>query len=413
MDPDGEQPPLPPPTEIHYDAIVLGLGVMGLSTCRELARSGLRVLGLEQYDLGHRHGSSHGSSRLFRKAYFEHPNYVSLLLRAEEGWRDLERESGEVLFNACGLLSIGPADSDLIRGTLESTRLHGLDCEAIDAGEAARRFPGIDASAWPSMSVLFEKGAGYIHTERAMNALATSARKHGAQLMDATHVSHWREEDRCVRAITEAGDYTADRLVITAGPWSSALLTGVGVRTTIVRKLVFWFLPANPELAKPSNLPCYATQLPEGFHYGVPDNGDVAEDGVKIARHDTPQEILHTASLSSPEEMGVDGRIDEQYEVESPLIESVARRLLGPCLLSDEQPDLLPGHLSVCQYTLSPDGDFLIDRIPGSKRVVFGAGFSGHGFKFAPAIGEILTALVRGEKPQVDVNFLSLSRFIK
>jgi sarcosine oxidase len=411
MDPDGDQPPLPDSSKTHFDAIVLGLGVMGLATCRELARRGLNVLGLEQFDLGHRHGSSHGSSRLFRKAYFEHPNYVELLHRAEDGWRGLESDTGQVLMNACGLLSIGPADSDLIRGTLESTRLHKLECEPMDADEAARRFPGINARAWPSMSVLFEKGAGYIYAERVMNALATSAHKHGAQLMDATHVSHWQEEDRCVRVITEVGDYTADRMVITAGPWSSALLTGVGIKTTIVRKLVFWFLPAEPELAKPSNLPCYATQLPEGFYYGVPDNGDVAEDGVKIARHDTPHEILHTANLSSPEEMGVDGRVDEQYEVESPLVESVARRLLGPCLLSNDQPDLLPGHLSVCQYTLSPDGDFLIDRIPGSKRVVFGAGFSGHGFKFAPAIGEVLASLAIGEQPLVDVRFLSLGRF--
>jgi glycine/D-amino acid oxidase-like deaminating enzyme len=294
---------------------------------------------------------------------------------------------------------------------MESARLHRLDYEQLDASEAQRRFPGINPGAWPSMSVLFEKSAGYIYAERVMNALAASAHKHGAELLDATHVSHWQEEDRCVRVITEVGDYTADRMVITAGPWSSSLLSGVGVRMNIVRKLVFWFLPANPDFAKPSNLPCYATQLPEGFYYGVPDNGDMAEDGVKIGRHDTPHDILHMAHLSSPEEMSVDGRVDEQYEVESPLIESVARRLLGPCLLSDEQPDLLPGHLAVCQYTLSPDGDFLIDRIPDSKRVVFGAGFSGHGFKFAPAIGAVLSSLSMGEKSPVDVRFLSLSRF--
>jgi sarcosine oxidase len=419
MDPEGEQPLLPSSSDTtarqdtHFDAIVLGLGVMGLSACRALALSGLNVLGLEQFDLGHRHGSSHGSSRLFRKAYFEHPNYVSLAQRAEEGWRELERDMGETLFNACGLLSIGPADSELIRGTLHSASLHNLRCEKLDLPEVSSRFPGIDATAWPGMTTLFEAEAGYIYAERAIDALAESARKHGAAIMDATHVSHWQEEADCVRVLTESGEFTADRLIITAGPWSTTLLTGVGVSMSIVRKLVFWFLPARPELATPDKLPCYATQLQEGFYYGVPDNGDVAEDGVKIARHDTPDDILHTANLTSPEEMSVDGRVDEQYELEAPRVELVARKLLAPCLLSEEQPDLLPGHMGVCQYTLSPDGDFIIDRIPGSSRVVFGAGFSGHGFKFAPAIGEVLAAMARGEKTPVDVGFLGLNRITK
>jgi len=411
MDPDGEQPPLSDPTETHFDVIVLGLGIMGLSTVRELARQGLRVLGLEQFDLGHRHGSSHGSSRLFRKAYFEHPNYVSLLHRSREGWRDLEQESGDTLFNPCGLLSIGPTEGELIRGTLESASRHGVPCEQLDADEARQRFPGINASAWPGTSILFEQDAGYIYADRVMDTLEQSARRHGATLRDATHVSHWQEEGNAVVVVTESGEYTAEKLIITAGPWSASLLSGVGVEMTIVRKLVFWYLPARPELASPDKLPCYATESEYGLFYGVPDNGDVAEDGVKIARHDTPDDLLQTARLSSPGEMRVDGRVDAQYEVESPIVESVARLLLGPCLLSDEQPDLLPGHLSVCQYTLSPDGDFIIDRIPGSSRVIFAAGFSGHGFKFAPAIGEVLAAMAKGQTPAVDTAFLSLSRF--
>ncbi len=395
----------------RYDVIVVGLGIMGLSVCWRLAQRGIRVLGLEQFDLLHDHGSSHGSTRVIRKAYFEHPNYVPLMERAYEGWRELEAEADDTLLNMCGVLSIGCEDSRLIRGLRKATALHGLSCEDIPAASVNQRFPGFTLENDPEMKAIFEPEGGYIYAQRARNALVNVARSQGATLVDCCHVENWTSNSRGVEVETEEKRFHAQHLILTQGPWAKPILANLGIELTLVRKLLFWYMPADVERAHPQNFPCFAAENENGVYYGVPDNGDTVEDGIKIARHDNTPEILDVGVLSTGDEMLVESRAEEQEEIVRPMVEEFARKYLTPALLSEEQRDLVPSDSLICQYSLTPDGHFIIDRHPNDSRVSLAVGFSGHGFKFAPLIGEIMADLATGKQPIKEAEFLGLKRF--
>lgn len=410
-DPHAQREPLREEAASH-DVIVVGLGIMGLATCWQLARRGVRVLGIEQYDQLQNLGSSHGSSRVIRRAYFEHPDYVALLDRAYAGWKELEDEAGEALVNFCGALTIGPADGVLIPGVRLADERHAIGCERLAPNEAAARFPALNLEALPAgWEIVFEPGAGYIHAERARAALLQAARDNGATLLATTHMQRWEETGDGVTVITDEDSFGAKHLVLACGAWAKPTLAELGVPLTLVRKLAFWYLAACEELIRPDNLPCFIIEDQQGFHYGVPDNEDTAENGVKIARHDEDAVIREIALLESGDEMRMESWVEEQEEIERPRIEEFARRWLAPALLSPEHPDLIHSDTAVCMYSYSPDGHFILDRHPTRRRVSLAAGFSGHGFKFAPVVGSIMADLATGGKLPDDARFLGLERF--
>lgn len=397
----------------RFDVIVAGLGVIGLAVCRELARRGLSVLGLEQYDLHHNQGSSHGSTRIIRRSGAEGPGYTPLIERAYESWRALEDETGETLINRCGLLVSGPKDSEIIRGIVAANDAAGIACERLTRDDIAGRFPGMNPEAFAESLSIFEADAGYLYAERALEALALSARHRGAVLRDTIYMSEWRAAGEGVEVETEEGVFAAKHLVMSLGAWMKPVLAEYGIELSLSRKLHFWFLPADDALIRPPAMPAFGIDTPGGFFYGVPDNQDTPEDGLKIGRHDEDRQIREVSWLEAGEEMLLQKWIDEQEELVRPGVEWFARHTLGPALLAGDRPEIVPSDMAVCMYSMSPDRNFILGRLPGNERISVAAGFSGTGFKFAPVVAELLAEEIEGKEWPGEAHFLSIRRFLR
>lgn len=370
-----------------HDAIVLGVGAMGSAACWQLARRGHSVLGLEQFGLAHDRGSSHGQTRIIRKAYFEHPDYIPLLHRAYGLWHALEAESGRALFQRTGLLLIGPPDGPVLTGVRRAAAQHGLQFEHIAAGQVERRFRGLAVDS--THGAIFERDAGFLRVEQCVQTLVDRAAAAGATIVTGQRVMGWSVRGSEVRVETEEGAFAARRLVITAGPWAGRVLAELRLPLKVRRKVQFWMVTDNPAHEQVRGFPVFAFDLPEGFFYGFP----AIEPGVM-------KTALHTGG-------------DVVDDPSAPVRE----------LLPDDLPPVqrfaaahLPGvrphaeRHSICLYTMTPDEHFIIDRHPQHPQVVVAAGFSGHGFKFAPIVGSILADLVETGQTTEPIGFLSATR---
>jgi sarcosine oxidase len=371
-----------------YDVIVLGVGGMGSAAAFELARRGRRVLGLEQFALGHDQGSSHGHTRIIRKAYYEHLNYVPLVLRAYERWRDLERRQGRTLLTECACLSIGRPDGELIAGVRQSAEQHGLPVEHLDAGALRRRFPAFQFS--DEYVGVLEPSAGFLYVDDCVRAYIAEARRLGATIGDCEPVVSWKAEGGGVVVETALGRNTADRLIVTAGPWARQILADVGAPLTVMRQVVFWFGTRDDISFQRDRFPIYIADTPDGAFYGLP---SLNADGLKTARH------YGAPELHDPSEVERAVSADDEETV---------RRFLRAHLPGADRP---VRKASVCVYTLTPDRHFLIDVHPEHPQVAFAAGFSGHGFKFASVVGEILADLVESGRTDWPISMFRLSRF--
>ena len=372
-----------------FDVIVAGAGGMGTAAAAHLARRGASVLALDRFPTGHARGSSHGQTRLIRLAYFEHPDYVPLLRRARELWRVLEHDSGTPLLTECGLLSSGPADGDVIAGTLRSARKHGLTVERMPAREAMRRWPAFAIpEEWDSV---FEAEAGHLAVEACVRAHAEVAVRRGATLEADHDIRGWRMEGGSVLVETSRETVATNRLVLCPGPWAADLLRLPAIPFTVLRKSLFWYPPsAGLSAADAAALPTFAFDTPRGFFYGFPALDD---RGLKFAEHTGGRVV------SDPQH--VDRAIDaaEQATIEGWLADHLPG--VGRTRTAHE----------VCLYTMSPDHHFVVGLHPAHPQVAVAAGFSGHGFKFASVIGEVLADLaLTGTSPH-DIGFLSPLRF--
>ena len=370
-----------------YDAIVVGTGGVGSAALYHLASRGVRVLGLDQFSQAHSHGSSHGQSRIIRQAYFEHPDYVPLLLDAYRLWEDVERQSQRKLFHQVGLLEVGPSDGVLIPGVMQSVTQHHLPIEELDPRRASERFP---FSVSADVSVVFEPTAGYLLVEDCVQTHLDLASELGADWRQQ-EVVQWKANTGSVEVHTKSESYEADQLLICGGAWSQSLLSEIGVPLRILSKHQYWF--EADDVAR--DLPTFFFETSDGCFYGFPSIADEeeAQVGMKVARHsggtfhDEPVELEHLT--------------DSEDEAATRAFIAKHLPFCGERLLRQQ----------ACMYTVSPDEHFIIDRHPNLDRVVFAAGLSGHGFKFTSVLGRVLTdlALRTSEKPQTD--FLGLSRF--
>jgi sarcosine oxidase len=357
----------------RWDVIVTGLGAMGSAAVRELARRGLRVLGLDRYVPPHAHGSTHGRTRIIREAYFEHPAYVPLVQRAEELWAALEHEVGERLFVRTGGLMLGPEGGTLVAGARASAERHRLPYELLNPAEVRRRFPALVPP--DDIMALLEPRAGVLFPEACVRALLSSAARHGATLHTGEAMLTWRVEGGLVRVATALGEYVADRLVLALGPWLPELLNGVQIQLAVERQMQHWFAPReHAEQFSPEQLPIALWEIPERMFYTIPDFGD----GVKIAVH-------HDGEITDPQR--VRRTISDA--------EDAGARTLLERFLPDAAGELRDR--AVCLYTNTADGHFVIDRHPVQREVVIASACSGHGFKFATVIGEIVTKLTVDE----------------
>jgi sarcosine oxidase len=377
----------------NFDCIVLGVGGFGSGALYHLARRGASVLGIEQFDVGHDRGSSHGDTRIIRKAYFEHPDYVPLLHRAYELWRELEGGTGRQLMHCVGLFIAGSPECESVAGTLHAAAIHKLPLERLDPPAARKRFPGFQFS--DDFCVVFEPDAGYLEVENCVAAHVAAAVAHGAALRTNETVIDWRSDGRHVVVKTEAAEYSAASLVITAGPWASQVLGGLASTLRVVRKPVFWFSADETyEINRGNSTFFFETpgsiESPGGQFYGFP-----RIDGrtIKMAEHTGGQTVADPLAVDRTFHAADLARVSDFLKEFMPAIKPEAVR-----------------H-SVCMYTRTPDSHFCIDRHPEWDNVVIGAGFSGHGFKFTTVLGEALADLALQGRTDLPIGFLSMRRF--
>lgn len=374
-----------------YDVIVVGLGVMGSSIVSNCARRGMRVLGLERFWPVHDQGASHGKTRLIRQAYFEHVAYVPLVLRSYELWRDLEARTGKHLMTITGLLLAGKESTNVIAGSRRSAERHDLPVEYLTAADIIRRFPIARPRA--EEVGIFEREGGIIFPERAVHAFLGSAADAGAQMRFGVRVTDWhRTGPRALRVALDDGSYVeAEHVVLSVGPWFESIAAQTGIPLKVQRNVQAWFAPRSAQFTA-DRCPAFLLDrdgLPNVI-YGMPDFGD----GVKAAFHSR----------------GVYTRPDA-------LERSISESDIIPIQTALE--DWLPGasqtfrSAKACMYALTPDEHFAIGRHPADDGIVLAGGFSGHGFKFAPVVGEIVTELLLDGASRLDIGFLSPARFAR
>jgi sarcosine oxidase len=358
---------------------------MGSAAAYHLARRGLAVIGVEQHGIAHALGSSHGDTRVIRKAYFEHPSYVPLLERAYAAWDALEAESQTPLFTRCGVLLAGPADGAVISGVRSAAALHGVRVETLAAAELPDGF-----AVEPGWQLLLEPDAGMLAVEEAVRVHARLAEQHGAKLFTDCRADGWGSDGRRAWLDTDRGRIEADKLVVCAGPWSGQLLSDLGLPLEVRRKVLLWLRSQPGAYSLAAGTPVFGFHSAGRFFYGFPST----EPGVvKVALHsggeavaapDQPQRNLKASDLDE---------IKELVRAHLPLAE----------------PEVV--RHAVCMYTMTPDEHFVVDRHPRFANVAFAAGLSGHGFKMASVIGEALADLAADGSTQLPIEFLSASRF--
>lgn len=384
---DRETPP--PVTRVH-DVIIVGLGITGRAAAYHLARRGATVLALDRHGPDHRYGSSHGESRMLRHVYYEDPLYVPIVRRACELWRSLEEAAGRTLLDQRGGLMLGEAGGTLMAGARRTARIHDLPAEVLSAREVGARFPPFEPPE--RLTGVWDPGAGYLEAAGCMEVLAREAVRAGADLRYGEPVRSWEAEGAGARVATPRSTYGAGHLVLAAGGWTGGLVPDLGLPLRVERQVLFWLAPReDPEAFVPDRFPVFLAEFEPGrFFYGFPR----LDGGLKLS-------IYHGGQTrADPEAIRRDVEAGEEEEL---------RRALFEVLPSANGPLL---DARVCTFTNTPDEDFLLDRHPDHPRVLVCSPCSGHGFKFAPAIGEVLADLVVGNAPRFDLTPFRIGRLL-
>lgn len=374
---------------MRFDVAVIGLGGMGSAVLAHCAGRGASAVGIEQFGIAHDLGSSHGRTRMIRKAYFENAAYVPLVLRAYELWRELEHRTDEELLRITGVLAVGNESSNIIQGTVHSAAQHQLALEQLTKSEIKSRFPTLQLL--PGEVGVFEPDGGVLNPERAVAAHLSIAAKAGAELHYDVAMQSWHPtSDGFAVHLSDGNLVQARSLVLTLGPWFKSILESLGVRVRVQRNVQVWFSP-NTDVYDAGRFPSFLVDRPElpAPLYGFPDFGD----GVKAAFHGAG-ELTDAAHIRR----GVDASRDV-----APLAAALEQWMPGGAHRFREAKP--------CLYTLTPDEHFVIDRHPHHPNLVMCGGFSGHGFKFAPVVGEIAADLALEGGTRHDIDFLSLRRF--
>ena len=371
-----------------YDAIVIGVGGMGSAAVYHLARRGLQVLGLEKHAIPHEMGSSHGYSRMIRYTLQEHPSYVPLVRRSYELWHEMEETAGEELMVTTGSIRAGAPDSPFFLNAQEACDLHSIPYEILTASEVNKRFPGY---RFPEeISSVYQADGGFLLPERCIVTHVQAAERAGADVHSQETVLDWEVRGDGVQVRTDRDTYTAGRLVVTAGPWAANLVPELAAYAVPERQVMGWFQPKRPELYAAEAFPVFGVFTEEGRYYGFPSH---AVPGFKIGR------AHHLLQKVDPD------AIDREVHPEDEDILRQAVNRYFPLAAGK----LLDG--KTCMYTNTPDEHFMIGILDGQPQVSVAAGFSGHGFKFASVIGEIMADLAQNGATEHDINLFRLDRF--
>ncbi len=366
------------------DVIVAGLGAMGSATAAALARRGARVLGFDRFRPPHDRGSSHGESRVIRAAYFEHPLYVPLVRAAYRHWRELESRSGRDLLLETGVLLVGEPSSELIAGARQSSQEHAVPCESLSHDELRRRYPVLTPAE--DAVGLLEPGGGVLFPEACIEAFLAEAQASGADLRFDQPLVSFRATGDAVEVTTGRGTYSAGRLLLAGGAWMPELVPSLPL--AVERQVLHWFEAPDPRPFAPAAFPVFLIEEAGGtLWYGIPDFGH----GLKVALHH------HGAPITADT---LDRAVHDR-DVEP------VRRLLRQRLPA---ADTAPSRSAVCMYTNTPDSHFLIDQHPQAPRVLVASACSGHGFKFASVLGELLADRLTETPSALDLEPFKLDR---
>ncbi|SDS16303.1 N-methyl-L-tryptophan oxidase [Microlunatus soli] len=380
-----------------YQVIVVGLGSMGAAAANALAARGIGVLGLEAFWPAHDQGSGHGASRIIRQSYFEGADYVPLLRSAYQGWDRLESESGDDLVNLCGGLYIGNDSGPIFTGALAAARQWGLPHEVLDAEQIRSEFPTLSPAT--DARAVWERNAGYVRPEAAIEANLRLARAKGAELHFAEPVTAWSTEPGGgVRVVTPSGSYVGDRLVIAGGAWAPSLLDDLGLPLVVQRQVMYWFRPeATAELPirryTDAEHPIYVEERHDHDQiYGFPIQ-DGTDGGMKIGIHRS--EAIRPTTADDLDRTVTAAEIHRVQQRTRRLIPATGEPLAA----------------KVCMYTMTPDEHFVIGSHPDHDQVSIACGFSGHGFKFVPVVGEILADLAEHGRTEHPIGQFAPDRF--
>ena len=372
----------------EFDCIVIGVGGMGSSTLYNLAKRGRRVLGLEQFDIPHAEGSSHGVNRIIRLAYYEHPSYVPLLRRAYELWSEIESVAGEQLLYKTGSIDTAPSGHEVFEGSLESCLLHDIPHRVLNHAQINEEFPGYQLP--PGHMGLLQGDGGFVLSERSIVAYANAAMSTGAEIHAREVVSGWEPDQGGVRVFTDRGEYTAERLVITAGAWTSGMVPILDDLAVPERQVLAWLQPIDGSLYTPEVFPVFNAYFDEGRYYGFPVYGI---PGFKVGRYHHLEEVIDP-------DFAIKTVNSEDEAVLRSAVERYFPKANGTTMT-----------LKTCMFTNTPDEHFIVDLLPANPQVAVAAGFSGHGFKFASVIGEILADLAINGETEHNIDLLKIDRF--
>lgn len=362
---------------------------MGSATVYHLASRGRRVLGLEQHNIPNDLGSSHGVNRIIRMAYAEDPSYIPLLRRAYTLWRDLEQKTGEQLLFITGGIDAGTEDSWIIRGSLESCQLHGLQHEKLTAAGVRRKFPGFRLPN--TMMAVFQPESGFVLSERSIVAHVNGALNLGAEIHACETVLDWEVQSQKVIVHTDRGTYRAGKLVVTAGPWAGHIIKQLKPIVNPERQVLLWIQPKRPEYFKLGKFPVFYMQDRKKKYYGLPIFG---VPGFKIGKYN------HLREQVNPD------RMDRKCHRKD---EQVLRLAIRQYFPDADGPTMA---MQTCLFSNTEDEHFILDHHPDFPQVSIAAGFSGHGFKFCPVIGEIMSDLALDDGSKFDLDLFKLKRLL-
>ncbi len=380
-----------------YDVIVIGVGSMGSSASYFLTKRGYKVLGLEQFDIPNELGSHAGQSRIIRKAYFEHPDYVPLLSRAYENWKELETEADTKIYYRTGLVYAGRSDDAAMQGVRQSASLYQIHLQSLDPLTTSKSFPQFKIPS--HFETLLEPDAGFVTPEKAILLYTELAIKKGAAIHTKEKVIDWEKNGNSISVTTNRSTYQCRKLIITAGAWSGKIIPGFDKKINITRQFIAWIKPKKWNDFTLDHFPCWLFADDEralGVYYGFPIlpvakfGGPI---GLKVAHH-------YPGHKTDPDQVDRETGVEDEENLKY--------------ILDKYFPDAFESVLSTktCLYANSPDENFIIDKLPGFEDyVVIGCGFSGHGFKFVSVVGEILADLAMEGKTKHHIGFLSALRF--
>ena len=376
----------------HYDVIVIGVGSMGSATCWQLARQGAKVLGIEQFDIPHERGSYGGQCRIIRKAYFEHPDYVPLLLRAYQNWHQLEQATSAQIYHQTGIVYHGTSDDVVITGSKMAANLYDIPFQKRDKID----FPQFNTPG--DFDTYFEPESGFLESEKAVTLYTQASIQLGAEIHTREKLLTWTAEKDRVVVQTDKGTYVAAKLIISAGAWAEKAMPTLKATLKVKQQTTAWVNPKVWKDFEMGNFPCWFVSDSElGMFYGFPIL-DVAKFGGNIGF----KMGLHVPGS----DLDPDNLTRNSTETDEKIITDFLKKYM---------PETKDALLSVksCLYTYSEDEHFVIDFLPEThQNVIFACGFSGHGFKFTSVVGEILSDMALKGKTDLPADFLGLKRFL-